>query len=348
MAPPKADEVNNQTTYRGREVPALGLVADLDLPFRVYVLACAPSTGQSHRTFYVGIEYIAWVGRRIQAHFNGDGADFTKKHKPSEVILIWPAANRVVEAYVFFAMQAIMPRGSCHRLAGWTQTSSAPSPLACLILEQSRRNLTNKCFRCGGDHWASRCKKEEEACTYRCLGCSAAVRITSRGQSLPAPASAEAAVAASSSFSSSSSPSSSSSTSAGRSTGEPSNKRPRLTSSGFLRVKVCGQDYSTIAWYLKNANPGPRACERVKESCAEKAVELKGGDSKSLAASGFAKSPPGRAKELLPGRERLPSIWTATACKSIKTDEALQLRKIVCATGCRNVLWSVSDLESVL
>jgi len=342
MGPPKPAEVDGQTVYHGTAVPALGLAADIAQPFRVSVLVCAPARVSAKPTFYVGIEHRAWVGRRIRDQFARAGADYTKKNKPSEVGLVWPAANRAVEAYVFFALQATMPRGSCHRLGGWTQTSSEPSPLSCLVLEQSRRNLTSKCFRCGGDHWASRCNKTEDTCNYRCPGCGAPVMVTSRGQSLPAPAAAASITCGGA---------------ARRSVGGTSVQRPgHSTNHGRShrdpppppkRVKVCGHDYSTLSWYLQNTNPGPRVCARVLESCAGRAVELKGGDSKSLAASRFARSPPYRAKELLPERERLPTVWTDTACQSVKKGEPIQLRKLDRTSGCRNVLWRLSDLEAV-
>ena len=89
--------------------------------------------------------------------------------------------------------------------------------------------------------------------------------------------------------------------------------------------------------------------ERVREGCAEKAVELSGGDSKSLVASGFAKAPPGRGKELLPDRERLPAVWATTACMSIKSGEYIEIRKAQTgASGCRGLLWRVADLTEIV
>ena len=100
---------------------------------------------------------------------------------------------------------------------------------------------------------------------------------------------------------------------------------------GIYRTPILGRECARVCW----------------ESCADKAVELKGGDAKSLAASRFARSPPYRAKELLPERERLPTVWTDTACQSVKKGEPIQLRKLDRTSGCRNVLWRLSDLEAV-
>ena len=53
--------------------------------------------------------------------------------------------------------------------------------------------------------------------------------------------------------------------------------------------------------------------------------------------------------ELLPGRERLLSTWMDTVCLTLKDDTAVQIRKPGgIASGCRQVLWRLSDLEKAI
>ena len=77
------------------------------------------------------------------------------------------------------------------------------------------------------------------------------------------------------------------------------------------------------------------------------AVELSGGQARSLELHGFACLPPAVPEELVPGRQRLSSSWVPTAIttekavvKITKAGEALQ--------KCNNqVLWLIADLEKL-
>ena len=107
----------------------------------------------------------------------------------------------------------------------------------------------------------------------------------------------------------------------------------------YARVKICGRDYTMLAWFL-----GKFAGEKVRHGVADKfgarAVEFRQGDHKTLAKAGYAKTQ--RPKELLPGRTNLSADWLDTACKAVRPPNApFQVRR-----GCsgRNVLWLVDDL----
>ena len=116
--------------------------------------------------------------------------------------------------------------------------------------------------------------------------------------------------------------------------------------------------YTTLAWYLGDANPNRHQRQKVADKCMDKALEMNGGDSKTLQSQAFARSPPGFGKEMLPGRVNLPHDWVESACGSKRWSDAkgksgaekVKLRRA--ATGgresCRNVLRRVGDLAEVL
>ena len=55
----------------------------------------------------------------------------------------------------------------------------------------------------------------------------------------------------------------------------------RSESSG-ARVRICGVEYSTLSWFLNNADPGRKANDDARSRCAQGAVELSGGHSRVL------------------------------------------------------------------
>ena len=69
----------------------------------------------------------------------------------------------------------------------------------------------------------------------------------------------------------------------------------------YSRVKVCGHEYTSLAWFLGRGNPFPRDCHRAAATCGRNALELQNGDAKTLLARGFARGRPAQGKELLPG-----------------------------------------------
>ena len=233
-------------------------------------------------------------------------------------------------------------------------TSDAPSPLARMLFEQQRRMLKGACLNCGGNHWASQCTKPVEGVHYKCPQCSETLVISSRGQSIATTKKSSASLAPlppqmlTPSASASATGASAATKRAASPTAKaaPAAKVARVRNSGNI-VSVCGKSYTSLAWFLGQANPSPSTCSKARVHCRQKALELRGGDFRTLVAHGYAKERlPGR--ELLPGRERLPGDWADTR---IKTDKGatVQLRKAgeQLEKANRQVLWLASDLERV-
>ena len=178
----KVEDVNVDTVHMGSVVPKLGLVSNADFEFRVYVLECAPLRGESEPTYYVGVQHKTKLEERLRKHMTGNGADYTKAHKPQGVAFVMPAEHRAAEAYVYYALMSELPAKSVQRLGGWTQTSVNPSPLVRLLGQEARRNMHGKCFKCGGDHYARECIGAPEAAPYPCKTCGEVLRVTARAQ----------------------------------------------------------------------------------------------------------------------------------------------------------------------
>ena len=146
---------------------------------RVYVLLLEGGR------MYVGITPRADLKRRFSDHWNGKGSHYTKVYKPQAVLIVWPAAHRGVEALVFQALLSQLHKVSVGDfLGGWVQTSSNLSPLQSMVFEEQRRQVREDCFRCGGGHYASACKRTTSNlfCTYKCKNCDATIDVTSRGE----------------------------------------------------------------------------------------------------------------------------------------------------------------------
>lgn len=362
MAAPKAHEIGADTCFWSRLLPDAHLLLDLALPYRVYVLGCGDYT-------YVGFEHRSKVGGRIRDHFAGRGAHFTKAHGPTEVLGVWTVQHAGAEAYVFALLLAMMGAGHIHRLGGYTQTSVAPSPLCKQQYERERRLLKNLCFRCGGNHWAKGCDRPEQGVEYRCNACSQRLLITGRGQSVLVDG-AEVQQGVSRSMSAAAvlianeiapPPPQVGSAAHGQPAvpvakrrlaqqQPPAEARPMKTVKTSdhtgKTVLICGQKYTTVSWYLGKANPAPKTCKKIQQECAERAVEIRNGDVRSLVQAGYAGL---RPKELLPGRRKLSSGWIQTAVhvRKYRGEPAMELRL---ARGplstCRQVLFSVRALEA--
>jgi hypothetical protein len=187
----QARGMNTSSAFRVSPVPDLGLNECLSYPLRVYVLGCEGAC------YYVGIAPKEKIGDRILEQFGG-ATHFCEKHPPQEVLCVWPAASEAIEAAMFFGMQKSLGGTLYSKLGGWTQTSSKLSPLVVMQMEQSRRQLMNRCFECGGSH-ASRstqCPGSSHDCFYSCIACGARNNISSRGQTRVFPPTGSAAAVA--------------------------------------------------------------------------------------------------------------------------------------------------------
>jgi hypothetical protein len=101
------------------------------------------------------------------------------------VVLVLPAKTRAAEAFVYAALVEMQtPQKKCELAGGWTQTSPRPSPLCCLLIKETKRNLDRECFKCGGDHFAQNCASKllQPTCWYPCKNCGEKLYLTSRGQ----------------------------------------------------------------------------------------------------------------------------------------------------------------------
>jgi len=263
-------------------VPELGLVALLSFPFRVYALECQAPHGQLGPYIYVGIAHASKIGDRLKGHWKGGATHFTDEHRPKKVLLIYPAANRAVESYVFHAYLSLQCSGRVHTLGGWTQTSSDPSRLARQQFEQERRNLLSRCFNCGaGNHLAKDCKKPLEGITYPCPKCGTEIVVSSRGQTRPG----TKANAKSSGGHPVAPPPLAPDSSGSKRKAQPASTAPAAkvakagaTSSNHGKVvSVCGKQYCGLCWFLGQANPAPKVCARVRQECVAGALEMQGG-----------------------------------------------------------------------
>lgn len=340
----RVDQVNRQTVFPGNVVPRLGLEGDPDRQTSwVYVLECAPQRQESEPTYYTGhAEDFRNLMERFNQHFAGTGAAFTQKHKPRGIAFLMPVAHAAAEGYVYYALLSKLPDKSVHRLGGWTQNSVNPSPLARMLARQARRNMCGKCFNCGSaDHFVDECNKAPEGAPYPCA-CGLIIHVTSAGQTpretRPPPADPQPPPPQPE---------------------EPPPKRIKVAPNTCLRVRVCGESYTTLAWFLNNDHPGKRARRLVQEKCLARAVEIKDGNGQTLVSKNFARTPPCRGGELLPDRVYLPGQWTDTACpvalysrtraSRADPDTFVQLRKVPKATGyCRGMLFRLEDLQATL
>ena len=78
---------------------------------------------------------------RIAKQFAGDGSHFCDVNRPTEILMVWPAASAATEAAVFYGMQEFLGLSDYKKLGGWTQTSAKPSPLVVMQMTQSGRQL---------------------------------------------------------------------------------------------------------------------------------------------------------------------------------------------------------------
>ena len=367
----RAEDVCADTAYRHKSLPDPCLQckseSGLEFEYRVYVLECENEDGSLF--YYVGFEHRSQIGNRVRQHFAGRGAAYTQERRPRRVLLVWPVRHAAAEAYLFALLLSTLPAGSLERLGGWTQTSVRPSPLCRQQFEEQRRCMRSLCFKCGGRHFAKDCNKPVQGVQYKCPSCNCAILISSRGQSVVAQAKG-------------SPPSEACGTTrtlpAGASTlsqpplaqmrpatappqprvgaqprADPPSvqrvERPakvaKTSAHAGKRVSVCGREYTALSWYLGVANPSKPDCRKVADCVA---VELDGGDLRTLVAEGYAVAPPQRPKPVLPGRERLPTSWTDTCiCTDKKVIVRVRRQGEVREKSLRQSLFLVSSLDEM-
>jgi len=370
--------VNSKTSYVAPGMPQLGLETTSSTwkwPFRVYCLFC----WGNH--YYVGIATLRDIKDRLAKHFNGTACHFTTMFPAQEILLLQAAPSRAAEAYLYFAMVALKEKITANGritpvVGGWTQTSSKPSPLSCLLIKESKWMLDSYCFVCGSHrHWSAdhkSCKEAEATCWYECKNdaCGKKMFLNTRGwtktssrqttkgdEEPPPPAPLPP-------------PATTATTSTTATTAEQKRKRENeqelaAITSKRQRVRVGGEHFSTIAWFLCKKNPNSDVLEKYRAACASHAIELRGGDVKTLQAHDFARSGSGRYKDLLDpaqaaefaARCAATSLeWTDTSCKNVRSEhlkgaaraKCLQVRKAVLRRGVRQcLLYREQDLQKV-
>jgi hypothetical protein len=282
------------------------LVADSDYEFRVYALECEAPPGDEEGApyIYVGIAPKELVGGRIGEEFSrrrGVAAHFCFEHKPKRLLLVWPAANRAVEAYVYMTLlQKLKTKRQLRTLGGWTQTSAKPSPLTLQHFDQSRWCLNSQCFKCGSKkHFARDCKVEE-GLPYACKKCGGELVLSSRGQTTYQASSSGSGGAGGQRGASGQTTRQASSSGAGAAAGSasgpgakraasaapspPPMKVARKSAAGAstcLVVSVCDKFYTSLTWYMLT-DPHRSVCARARKNCSETALVLEGGHTRSV------------------------------------------------------------------
>ena len=166
---------------------SLGLAQSSEFPFRIYILECSGPRGE--KVWYCGIVHFSGLRQRLKAHFEGKACHYTKVYPAQKLVYLWTAPTEAGEAYMYYEMLRRMDANTAWKLGGFTQTSSNPSRLDCLLAEQARRGMCELCFNCGqkrfqGEHLRLRkCPYPLRGVEYECpvAGCSGKLLVTSRG-----------------------------------------------------------------------------------------------------------------------------------------------------------------------
>jgi len=360
---PAFNAIDVNTCYWSKELPDLGLVMDMKLPFRVYVMACEPRSWGGPKTVYVGIANRSQIARRIQTDV-GQGPSaphFCQTYAPQYILGVFPAASRAVEAFAFYALAANRSERSlsCGALGGWTQTSTDLSKLSKLNLERERRMVAARCLKCGSEeqgHNTKNCQAEASA-LVTCAFCNVQNRISDRGVVLGAvrprdpmaaevrdvrPRTSEPTVHARPPQVIQPSPATVSVPVTPLARAPPSARE-------FLQVRICGVGYTTLAWYLGKTNPTPREVNLALEHGTSHAALISDGQASTLVAAGFAKLGPRLPADLFPaGNGSLPAHPVSTLAKTVKSGIHVKIRAAPARlTGSRNVLFRTADLKNV-
>lgn len=286
------------------------------------------------------------------------------------VLMVWPAAHRGVESLVFQALLSQLHKVNVGDfLGGWVQTSTCLSPLQSMVFEEQRRQVREDCFRCGGGHYASACKRTTSNlfCTYKCKSCDATLDITSRGEDQK-PAGGTAGESKTRSSDRGGSSSSSSTTvavdrgvkrTAGQASGTPAAKTAKLPAHlprNGLAVNVCGKRCTALSWYMNKSSPAPKFVKRLRDALRDDALELQNGDCRTLALGGFAASGLGRPLLLTDNgdaRQRMTDDWLETECYAVNNGSRLRLRKASSGRTfphrrLNQIIWSVDALNAYM
>ena len=192
---------------------------------------------------------------------------------------------------------------------------------------------------------------------YKCPSCSTKLIITSRGQSVIVKGRAAvkaAATAAALAPPVMQPPTQQTAEHAGHKRAAPSGtlspatKGSRKASSNTgKQASTCGKRYCSLSWFTGQANPNPSLCARMRRDCYMNAVEMSGGQVRSLEPHGLACLPPAVPKELVPDRRRLSSSCVPIAITIEKAVVKVRKTRKALEKCNSQVLWLITDLERV-
>lgn len=104
--------------------------------------------------------YIGTTGRTIDERFcehsNNNGSEWTKKYKPIKVIQTIPSVDKYDEDKY---TKMYMDKYGRDNVRGGSYCKIILSAEEHKILDQEQRTSNNKCFNCGGNHYAKDCNK---------------------------------------------------------------------------------------------------------------------------------------------------------------------------------------------
>ena len=325
----KADVYHDKAFQRMFPGFELGLKEDSEFTFRVCILECKGPRGE--KVWYCGIVHWSGLRERMRKHFGGQDIHYTKVYPAQKLVFLWTCPTEAGEPFAYHELLRHMSPNSAWKLGGFTQTSSHPSRLDCLLVEQARRGLCELCFNCcqkrfQGEHLRLRkCPFALRGVYYDCPvdGCSGKLLVTSRGHAEKVPEPPKPAAAPPAAPIKRPAPASVASPTPPRK----SAKKASNCGSHGVRVRICHELYTSLNWFLKNNNPSKKQCEHAKTQCSDRAVELTGGHVRVLAGTAYAKAPPAHPKPfcLVRGgaeRERLGEGRVNTEIQGVSLERA--------------------------
>src|SRR5258708_27777834 len=95
------------------------------------------------------------VEERIKQHYNGEGAAYTKLHKPIDVLFTCESTSTFDEDK--YTKELMLKYGiDAVRGASYVLPILEPSQIS--LLQKEIWSCTDKCMNCGGNHFISDCK----------------------------------------------------------------------------------------------------------------------------------------------------------------------------------------------
>ena len=128
---------------------------------------------------------------------------------------------------------------------------------------------------------------------------------------------------------------------------EATDKVSKTLGRAYPRVRVLQEDYTVLTW-LFGRKPNESQLKKATEYSFTRSVELSGGDAKTLKGKDMVSATAANPPDLLPGRQRLVSTWTKSACSTIRSkgEEFVSVRRVSDITSFRQMLLACDELEA--